>query len=316
LEIGNMLDPKLDIAIASVPAGRWAVGVSGGADSVALLSLLRSRADLSLHVVHLDHQTRADESAADARFVADLASRWNLPCTIARRDEIEPLLRNPPSNPSARYRALRLTLFRKVAAKQNLTGVILAHHAEDQAETVLHRLLRNSAYGGLVGMQPQATLGSLLILRPLLHTRRQSLRNYLTQNHLAWREDASNESAKYLRNRLRKLLATEPRLIDDLLVLSEACGRLRQWTRSVAPTLDEEIRVEELAKLPKILADESIRNWLIARGVPPPKVESSVIERLLAMAADAATPPKQEFPGKRSVRRRGGIIFVDSSPAE
>src|SRR3982750_439033 len=91
-------------AIATVPAGVWAVGVSGGADSVALLSLLRTRADLLLHVVHLDHETRGQDSTGDATFVADLARQWNLPCTVARWRDIEPhlALRRDVNNPSAR----------------------------------------------------------------------------------------------------------------------------------------------------------------------------------------------------------------------
>src|SRR5688500_1479814 len=161
-------DRALTAAIATVPPGRWAVGVSGGPDSVALLDLLRTRDDLALHVVHLDHQLRGDASAADAHFVADLAHRWNLPCTIARRDEIEPALADLPANPSARYRRLRLALFANVARAHGLSGVILAHHADDQAETVLQRLLRPSGPMGLAGMSATAHVGSLRIVRPLL----------------------------------------------------------------------------------------------------------------------------------------------------
>src|SRR6476620_3797342 len=98
--------------IARVPSGAWAVGVSGGADSVALLSLLRTRTDLALHVAHLDHETRGPDSTGDAHFVAQLAERWGLPCTIARRSELEPAMTDLPENPSARYRAVRLELFK------------------------------------------------------------------------------------------------------------------------------------------------------------------------------------------------------------
>src|SRR4051812_40231332 len=79
----------LQTAAQSVPAGRWAVGVSGGADSVALLLLLVARSDLMLHVVHLDHETRAGASTEDARFVAQLAAQLGLPCTLAARSDVE-----------------------------------------------------------------------------------------------------------------------------------------------------------------------------------------------------------------------------------
>ena len=113
-------DPLRD-SIATIPSGRWAVGVSGGADSVALLHLLaRHRPDLSLHVIHLDHQTRGEASTGDALFVQQLAADMNLPSTIARRDQIEPMLSSPPANLSALYRQLRLTLFRKAADERAL----------------------------------------------------------------------------------------------------------------------------------------------------------------------------------------------------
>ncbi|HMB96249.1 MAG TPA: tRNA lysidine(34) synthetase TilS [Tepidisphaeraceae bacterium] len=306
-----MIDPLLADAIAAVPAGRWAVAVSGGADSVALLSLLRARTDLSLHIAHLDHQTRGSESAADAKFVVDLASQSGLACTVARRDEIEPLLVDPPRNPSARYRAARLEFFRKVVRSNDLMGAILAHHADDQAETVLHRLLRNSSYTSLAGMLPRITIDKLLILRPLLGVRRQALRDYLLKNNLRWREDASNQSPKYFRNRMRKLLAAYPSLFDELIDLSAACARLRQWARSTAPPLQERISINDFANLPKILANESSRKWLIDRGVPAREIKIGVIDRLIAMADDAATPARQDFPGGVRVRRRGRIIFSD-----
>ena len=87
-----MTDARIQASVSAVPPGPWAVGVSGGADSVALLSLLRQREDVQLHVVHLDHQTRGEASTGDARFVADLAEVWGLPSVVALREQIEPKL--------------------------------------------------------------------------------------------------------------------------------------------------------------------------------------------------------------------------------
>ena len=118
--VRGMHSANLQDDIGAVPAGSWVVAVSGGADSVALLELLRHRADLALHVAHLDHETRAGESAADAEFVRQLATQWGLPCTIARRGEIEAAVASVPRNTSARYRAARLALFRDVVARHKL----------------------------------------------------------------------------------------------------------------------------------------------------------------------------------------------------
>ena len=301
-------------AIAAVPAGAWAVGVSGGADSVALLSLLRARADLSLHVVHLDHETRGRDSTDDAAFVADLARRWSLPCTVARWRDVEPTLALGPdlNNPSARYRAGRLTLFRRVTGEHGLHGVVLAHHADDQAETVLHRLLRGSGPAGLVGMAPRSEVGGLLVLRPLLRVRKEALREYLRATGQPWREDRSNESDVYLRNRLRKLLSGNPELTDGLLELADACRGLRDWVAANAPEVEamEVLPVATLRDLPLPLAREGARRWLAARGAPADELAPAALDRLVEMAIDAASPARQHFPGALLVGRRGGKLFI------
>ncbi len=198
-----MDDDLLMGAIHALPPGIWAIGLSGGADSVALAHLLLNRGDLRIHLVHLDHELRGSESSGDAKFVRELAQKWNVPATIVRRSEIEPSLRDLPENPSARYRAIRLGLFGRVIAEHQLSGVILAHHADDQAETVLLRLLRGSGISALGGMTQRTVVSGVLIVRPLLHVTREDLRAYLTHHGIAWREDASNQSDDYLRNRVR-----------------------------------------------------------------------------------------------------------------
>lgn len=299
-------------AVRTIAPGRYAVGVSGGADSVALLHLLHHhRPDLLLHVVHLDHQTRGQESAADAEFVRQLAMEWGLAHTIARRSEVEPLLRHPPANKSALFRALRLELCRRVAAAHQLDAVLLAHHADDQAETVLHRLLRGSSVAGLAGIAAEARQRDLQILRPLLEVEGRALRDYLRAVGQPWREDASNRSDQYARNRNRRVLADHPAIAQDLRALGRSCAALRQWVRWAAPKLPEVFEMALLGDLPGLLAQESARQWLVARGVPADELLPSVAQRLIDMATDAASPARQHFPGRVLVRRRGGRIFVE-----
>jgi len=298
-------------AIAGVPPGRYAVGVSGGADSVALLSLLCSRADLQLHVVHLDHQTRGQASTEDAEFVAQLARRWSLAITIGRLNEVESAgLSPPPANPSARYRAARLALFGRVVREQGLAGVLLAHHADDQAETILHRLLRGSGPAGLVGMRERSRVGGLLMLRPLLAVRGAELRTYLRQIGQDWREDASNRSDAYLRNVLRELLSAHPDLSESLRQFGQTMDQWVGWVRDAAPVLDQTFAVGELADLPEALAAESARKWLLARGSPPQSITPAAVELLRLMAADAGSPHRRHFPGGLLICRRGGRIGV------
>jgi tRNA(Ile)-lysidine synthetase-like protein len=292
-------------AINSVTPGAWAVGVSGGADSVALLTLLRSRSDLSLHIVHLNHQTRGTESDDDARFVRSLADQFGLRCTIATRLEMESEVPDLPQNPSARYRRLRLALFRRVVRENKLDGVLLAHHADDQAETILLRLLRGSRFSGLAGMSASNVVSGVRCVRPLLGTRRRALRQWLRDCNQAWREDSSNQLPQYLRNRLRAMLGADPQLSDVLLELGAACGALKDWVNSTAPATNQ---VSVLADLPTILARGSARKWLIASGVSPAQLEPEMIDRLLAMCQDASTPSRAQFPSGVIVARRRGMV--------
>jgi tRNA(Ile)-lysidine synthase len=293
---------------SAVAAGAWAVGVSGGADSVALLSLLRRRSDLAVHVVHLDHQTRGQASTDDAAFVSELSRQCGLPCTLATRDEMETGGSDVSSNPSARYRALRLALFRKVVEAHGLAGVVLAHHADDQAETVFMRLLRGSGFTAQAGMRERAVVGGVQIVRPLLDVRRETLRAYLRAMGQAWREDASNSSPTYLRNRVRAVLRDNPHLTQCLLDLGRACRDARQWVRQAAPLLGDCFPAALLARQPRIIAMESARRWLSQHGVADGAISSAAISQLLEMANDAASPARQHFPGRIVVARRRGEI--------
>jgi tRNA(Ile)-lysidine synthase len=301
-------------AISAVPPGHWAVGVSGGADSVALLALLHDRTDLKLHVVHLNHETRGKESAGDAEFVAALATKWNIPCTVGAISELA--LPLPPRNTAARFRAARMSLFDRVVQAHRLSGVILAHHADDQAETILHRLLRGAGPASLIGIRPAARIGGLNVLHPLLPCRRSELRQELTDRKLAWREDVSNESPRFLRNRLRKLLRDRPMLTDALLELGHACGAYEQLLDRHAPLLGEQFAVEDLRNIPSPLGRHAARRWLQERDADVEQINAATVDRLMAMARDAATPPRQHFPGGLLVRRVRGVITVDKKISE
>jgi tRNA(Ile)-lysidine synthase len=208
-------------------------------------------------------------------------------------------------------------LFRRVAAAHALQGVVLAHHADDQAETVLVRLIERSGPMGLGGMAERAVVGGLVVLRPLLRVPRDALREYLRGGGQAWREDASNASDAYLRNRVRKLRASRPGLDPPLLELAEAARSMAEWVRAAAPWDTPPIlEVDALRDVPLLLARETARRWLAGRGVPPRELTPDVLGRLVGMACDAASPPRQHFPGGVLVRRRGGRLFVDKAAGD
>ena len=177
------------------------VGVSGGADSVVLLHVLhrlRRSLNIRLHVAHLNHQFRGDEAARDAEFVRQLAATLALPCTIDARD-VPALIRRDKLSPQDAARRVRYQFFEAVADRVGAQKIATAHHADDQAETVLAGLIRGVGLRGLSGIQPI----NGRIIRPLLAVSREQIDAFANAERLAFVTDSSNLSRKYLRNAIR-----------------------------------------------------------------------------------------------------------------
>ena len=173
------------------------VAASGGIDSTVLLDVLDGLG-YRLYVAHLDHALRPN-SAADSRFVADEAQRRGLPCSIERRDVGE-YARTEGLSLEEAGRRLRYAFLDQVADRTGAQFIALGHHADDQAETVILRLLRGSGATGLGGM---AIAREGRYLRPLLRVRRAEIEEYARQRSLCYREDPSNRDLRFLRNRVR-----------------------------------------------------------------------------------------------------------------
>ncbi|MCL4464610.1 MAG: tRNA lysidine(34) synthetase TilS [Chloroflexi bacterium] len=210
------------------PGQLLVVAVSGGPDSVALLHALRQLAPergFSLHVAHLNHQLRGEESNEDARFVAELADAWGLPVTTETADVLA-YRRQRGLSLEAAARALRYSFLGRLVARLGAVGVTVGHTADDQVETVLLHLVRGSGLAGLRGMPvvqrlslPRGdalagTSGSLVILRPLLSVTRPEVDAYLRQHGLAFREDISNSDLALARNRVRHRVLPELELLN------------------------------------------------------------------------------------------------------
>jgi tRNA(Ile)-lysidine synthase len=183
---------------------RVGVAVSGGPDSVALLLLLdelRPSLGISLVVLHLNHLLRGAESDADEHFVVELARERGLD-SISASEDVAAAARREGWNLEDAARRLRYAFFERTVRDRRATRVAVAHTADDQAETVLARLIRGTGTTGLAGIHP--ILGN--VVRPLLDVRRQELRGYLTRRDQAWREDETNRDTRRLRARLRHRL--------------------------------------------------------------------------------------------------------------
>ncbi len=288
------------------------VGVSGGADSVCLVHALRQVVPiwgLTLHVAHLDHALRPD-SAQDAAWVAAFARRLGLPLHSMRLSADQ--LAGHPGGLEAAARAARYAFLHDTACAVGTTGnpalVAVAHHQEDQAETVLMNFLRGSGPAGLAGMAWDAPLPHVAempvrLVRPLLGVRRAAILAYCAAYDLTWRVDASNQDTGLLRNRIRHILLPQlaeinPSIVATLgrtadLFAAEAARSQRideealQQTRldAAAPSPDRMVLdADRLAALDLATRRGVIRLALAALGLDLRDVGLDTIDRLIDAA--------------------------------
>ena len=184
----------------------WTLGlaVSGGADSTALLAALadlRETLGFRAVVLHVDHGLRPD-SHDDARFVADLAARFGLPCHTLRAR----IRRRPRESLEMAARRTRLAFFARMTRELGLDAIATGHHADDVAETFIMRMARGAGPEGLAGLKPVSHVDGITFIRPLLGLRDSDLRAYLRRRGLTWREDFTNADTSILRNKVRHVI--------------------------------------------------------------------------------------------------------------
>lgn len=208
----NCMAAELSVDRKPLRAGmRVGVAVSGGADSVALLRALLPVAremGLVLHVMHVEHGLRGTESEADAAFVAALAKEHGLTLHATRVDTAARVREQRESVEEA-ARHLRYAYFRELLAEGLVDAVATAHTRDDQAETVVLKLLRGAWTEGLSGIHPVVACERGQIVRPLLGVSRAEIEAYLRELGQPWREDSTNADTKFARNRVRHELLPE-----------------------------------------------------------------------------------------------------------
>ena len=270
-------------AAARPKAEPWAVALSGGSDSVALLLLLWAhwparRARLSAY--HFDHRLRGAASAADARFCARACAALGVPLVAGRRPSPRPL----PG--AAEAREARFAFLAGALARRKTKVLWLGHQQDDIAETLLMRLARGSGTAGLAAPRPVHAFPperrggrGLFHLRPLLTLKKAELAAALRAAGAAWREDASNAGPGHFRNRVRAevipawVQAAERDALAGAArsreLLEEDQAALEAWVDALAPVAaDLSLSVSGLAGRPRAVVRRALHRWLLAQRQP------------------------------------------------
>ena len=283
-DLGALIEPGVSIGLA----------VSGGPDSLALLLLAHEAIPELVEVATVDHGLRP-ESAAEAQAVANLCDRLGIPHAILR-----PTLA-PTGNLQANARAARFAALGEWAGARGLCAIVTAHHADDQAETLLMRLARGAGVRGLAGMRGAATVPghpALPLLRPLLGWRKAELEAVVAQAGIEPARDPSNLDPRFVRARVRAELATAPWLDPAALAasaahLAEADAAL-DW--ATAREWDERVSPGETA--------------LTYRPLAPRAVQLRVLERVIATLGHEGIPRGAEIARLHDALSAGGVATL------
>jgi len=291
---------------------------------VVLLDLLHRSGFKKLVVCHLDHGLRGRASAADARFVGKLAERYGYPAAVEKRD-VAVLAEASSRSLETAAREARHTFFAEVAKRERCRRVFLAHHADDQVETVLMNFFRGAGPAGLAGMAEVKTLAGLELLRPLLGVWRDEISDYAAAWKLKFREDASNMDRAFLRNRVRH------DLIPDIARIfgrdsRENVKRTAQIIAAEHAVLDaaaanaldrcvinggSQISVREFLSYPGGIQRRVMIAWLQSQNVPG--IGFALVGSAIAIADPQASTACVNLPGSRHLRRRSGRLFIIES---
>jgi tRNA(Ile)-lysidine synthase len=321
-------------ALALDLAGRSVlVAASGGIDSTVLvhaLDALAGRLGLRLALGHVHHGLRGEAADADQAHVEALAGKLAVPALV-RRVSPESLRagRSSRARPTLQEaaRRLRYAALEEMAREAGAERIATAHTQDDQAETVLLRLLRGTGPSGLGGIPERSPDGR--VVRPLLRVSRREIERFAAARRLSWREDASNRDPAYARARLRRDWlgalgeAFNPRWLRAISDLAEAQRRESEW---IEERVSEEARLrlaregdafvlacEGFAALPEALARRLVRHVLIAAGAGR-DLSRRHLERTLAFLRSGRTGATLELPGGLALERSRRAVLLRRLP--
>jgi len=283
------------------PGARVGVAVSGGADSVFLLHALRElspRWNLQLSVVHIEHGIRGEASIDDAEFVRQLALAFGLTFHLHNADV--PAIND---NQEQAARRVRQAFFQELLASGVVDRIATGHTRNDQAETVLYRILRGSGLAGLSGILPVTKEG---VIRPLLELQRSEIEAWLRERSLGWREDATNQDRAHARNRLRHEILPllrecfNPRLDEALSNMAVVARDEERYWRATLPSPapgPQILATFQLTAAPPAVARRLIRLAIEQAKGDLRQIDFAHVERILEMARSQEGHDRVQLPG-------------------
>lgn len=320
------------VGAAQLTGRRLVVAVSGGPDSLAMLYALFRLSEefsLSLHVAHLDHQLRGEDSAADATFVAKTCTKLDVDCTVDASDVLA-FQRERRMSLEEAAREVRYRFLSHVTEKEGAAAVALGHTSDDQVETVLMNVIRGSGLRGLRGMMPTSQrriAGSdVTLFRPLLDLSKQDTIAYCEALDLTPRADESNRSTEMTRNRIR--LELLPLLRDLNPAFGDAILRLSRNADDALAVVDKAVDVawsEAIVEEGQSISvnrgrfsklEAAVRSHLLLRAMARVKGDAQSIERVHVDDASRVvldSPGSQlHLPGglRLAVEQRSAIIYA------
>jgi len=294
------------------------VGVSGGVDSVVLLDLLQRAGFSRLIVSHFHHGLRGKDADRDAEFVRELSKDAEF---VPGRGKTRARAKKNKESIEEAARELRREFFARTAKKHAVPVVFLAHHAGDAAETMLFHLARGGGRRGLGSLRAEADLvDGVVIVRPLLGFTRAEIEKYAKARKLRWREDKSNRSDEFTRNRMRHgvLPALERAVGHDPVPVMARAGEILaaedEWMESLVAgeARATQLDVRALRRKPIAQQRRLLRAWLRARTGN--EIDFETIERAREVAQSNDRPAKTNLPRGQHLRRRAGTLFVEKPP--
>ncbi|MDF1740253.1 MAG: tRNA lysidine(34) synthetase TilS [Verrucomicrobiales bacterium] len=301
--------------------GAYLVAVSGGRDSMVLLDWLVRTGFKNLTVLHFNHQLRGPESDKDVELVRGRCKELKLAFETGEGNVTAFASANKLSIETA-ARRMRYDWMAEVAARLKCNRLFLAHHADDQVETVLINLFRGSGARGISGMDEvsKRTIGGteMELIRPFLTVTRAEIDRYVAEHGVLFREDQSNAEGFALRNRLRNdllprisecferdvsgavLRAAELARLDEALITELIPDPLK---------LNHGLDVAALRKTPEALRNRQLLRWLRQSGVP--NCGQREVLLVAEVALSQAKPAKANLPGTFHARRKEGVLFIE-----